>query len=147
MVKPLSLYLVFTCFNTDMVSDFPLLLHAWTDLKYIFLDFVCRKGLPFTKKQSMASSTFWWCLAIRGGKGVIVMVLWCSRLLLIALPCMMGILRHRCELPGNYPVFTVVMVIYTSVRRITHYYLTPNFSNYFIYIWIQVYNLSRRTIG
>ena len=39
------------------------------------------------------------------------------------------------------------MVIYTSVRRIMHYYLTPDFSNYFIYISIKVYNLSRRTIG
>ena len=55
--------------------------------------------------------------------------------------------RHRCELLGNYPVFTVVMVIYTSVWRIMHYYLTPDFSNYFIYISIEVYNLSRRTIG
>ena len=91
MVEPLSLYLVFTCFNPDMVSDFPLLLHAWTDLKSIFLDFVCRKVLPFTKKKSMASSTFWWCLAIRGGKGILGMVLWCSGLLMIALPCMMGI--------------------------------------------------------
>ena len=34
---------------------------------------------------------------------------------------------HRYELPGNYPVFTVVMVISTSVRRIMHYYLTPDF--------------------
>ena len=54
---------------------------------------------------------------------------------------------HRCELPGNYPVFIVVMVIYTYVWRIMHYYLTPNFSNYFIYIFIKVYNLSRRPIG
>ena len=36
--------------------------------------------------------------------------------------------RHRCELPGNYPVFTVVMVIFTSVRRIMHYYFTPQYS-------------------
>ena len=35
--------------------------------------------------------------------------------------------RHRCELPGNYPVFIMVMVIYTSVWKIMHYYLTPNF--------------------
>ena len=64
---------------------------AWTDLKYIFLDFVCRKVLPFTMKKSMASSTFCWCLAIRGGKGILGMVLWCAGLLLIFLPCMMGI--------------------------------------------------------
>ena len=34
---------------------------------------------------------------------------------------------HKCELLGNYPVFTVVMVIYTSVKRIMHYYITPDF--------------------
>ena len=91
MVKPLFWYLVFTCFNPDMVSDFPLLLHAWTDLKSIFLDSVCRKMLPFTKTNSMASSTCWWCLATRGGKGILVMVLWWSELFLIALPFMVGI--------------------------------------------------------
>ena len=74
-----------------MVSDFLLLLHSWTDLKYILLDFVCRKVLPFTEKKSMASSTFWWFLAIRGGKGILRMVLWWSGLLLIDLPVMMGI--------------------------------------------------------
>ena len=59
-----------------MVSDFPLLLHAWTDLQYILLDFVCRKGLQFKKEKSMASSIFCWCLAMRGGKGILGMVLW-----------------------------------------------------------------------
>ena len=48
MVKPLSLYLLFTCFNPYMVSDLPLMLHAWTELKSIYLDLVYRKGLPFT---------------------------------------------------------------------------------------------------
>ena len=56
-------------------------------------------------------------------------------------------LYHRCELPGNYPVFTVVMVIYTFVRRISIITLPPNFFNNFIYISIKVYNLSRRTLG
>ena len=35
--------------------------------------------------------------------------------------------RHRCELPGNYPVFTVVMVIYTFVRRISIITLPSDF--------------------
>ena len=35
--------------------------------------------------------------------------------------------HHRCELPGNYPDFTVVMVIYTFVRRISIITLPPNF--------------------
>ena len=74
-----------------MVWDFPLLLHAWTDLKSTFLDFFCRKVLPFTKKKSMASSTFWWCLDIIWGKGILGTVLWLSGILLIDLPCMMGI--------------------------------------------------------
>ena len=90
MVEPLYLYLIFTCFNPDMVSYLPLLLHAWNDLKYIFLDFVRIKWLPFTKKKSMASSIFYWCLTTRGGKGIFGMALWCSGLLLIALPCIMG---------------------------------------------------------
>ena len=34
---------------------------------------------------------------------------------------------HRCELPGNYPVFTVLMVIYTFVRRISIITLPPDF--------------------
>ena len=34
---------------------------------------------------------------------------------------------HRYELPGNYPVFTVVMVIYTFIRRISIITLPPNF--------------------
>ena len=58
-----------------MVSDFPLLLYAWTDLKYIFLDLVCRKGLAL--KKCMASSTLLWCLATKGCKGIRGMVvLW-----------------------------------------------------------------------
>ena len=91
MVKPLSLYLLLTFFNTDIVSDFPLLLHAWTDLKYILLDLVCREGMPSTKKKYMARSTLWWCLAMVGGNGILGMILWCSGILLIDFPCMMGI--------------------------------------------------------
>ena len=51
--------------------------------------------------------------------------------------------QHRCYLPGNYPIFTVVMAIYTYVRRIMHYYLTPNFSNYIIYISIKTQLLAQ----
>ena len=40
---------------------------------------------------------------------------------------LMGPIEHRCELPGNYPVFTVVMVIYTFVRRISIITLPPDF--------------------
>ena len=32
---------------------------------------------------------------------------------------------HRWELPGNYPVFTVVMVIYHYVERIWRILVTP----------------------
>ena len=38
-----------------------------------------------------------------------------------------SILNHRWELPGNYPVFTVVMVIYHDVERIWKILVTPNF--------------------
>ena len=34
---------------------------------------------------------------------------------------------HRWELPGNYPVFTVVMVIYHYIERIWRIIFTPNF--------------------
>ena len=40
--------------------------------------------------------------------------------------------RHRWELPGNYPVFTVVMVIYHYVERIWIILVTP-FFKYNIY--------------
>ena len=85
-----------------MVSYLPLFLHAWTDLKYIFLDFVCRKVLPFTKKKSMASSTFWWCLDTRGGKGILGMVLWCYGIIMISLTFMMVIW-------GTYMASTLIM--------------------------------------
>ena len=91
MVKSLSLYLIFTCLNPDIVLYFPLLLDAWTDLKYIFLDLVSRKDLPLIKQKSTASSTLWCCLAMRGGKNILGMVLWRSGILLVALTCMMVI--------------------------------------------------------
>ena len=34
---------------------------------------------------------------------------------------------HRCELPDNYPVFVMVMVIYHYVERIWIILITPNF--------------------
>ena len=34
---------------------------------------------------------------------------------------------HRWELPGNYPVFTVVMVIYHYVERIWKILVSPHF--------------------
>ena len=36
-------------------------------------------------------------------------------------------LKHRWELPGNYPVFTVVMAIYHYVERIWRILVTPIF--------------------
>ena len=35
--------------------------------------------------------------------------------------------RHRWELPGNYPDFTVVMVIYHYDERIWRVLVTPNY--------------------
>ena len=74
-----------------MVSDVPLLLHAWTDLKFILPDCVCMKGLPLAKKKPMDISTFWWFLDMRRVKGILRMLLWCSGILMIDLSCMMGI--------------------------------------------------------
>ena len=45
--------------------------------------------------------------------------------------CLVGYLCtgwHRWELPGNYPVLTVVMVIYHYVERILRILVTPSFS-------------------
>ena len=39
-----------------------------------------------------------------------------------------GVVNHIRELPGNYPVFTVVMAIYHYVKIIWRILLTPNFS-------------------
>ena len=63
-------------FRPDFISDFPLLLHDCNELKSIFPDFVCRKGLPFTKKKSSAISTLWWCLSMVGGKVILGILLW-----------------------------------------------------------------------
>ena len=38
-----------------------------------------------------------------------------------------GVVNHIRELPGNYPVFTVVMEIYHYVKIIWRIILTPNF--------------------
>ena len=37
------------------------------------------------------------------------------------------LMHHRWELPGNYPVLTVVMVIYHYVERIWGIIVTPDF--------------------
>ena len=50
----------------------------------------------------MVSSAFWWCLAIRGGKGILGMVLCCSGLLMSASPCMM-------DMWGPYMASTLLM--------------------------------------
>ena len=55
MVKPLSCYFDLTCFRPDIISFPPLLLHACTDLKSIFLDFV---GVYISGHQSV------WCVLI-----------------------------------------------------------------------------------
>ena len=52
-IRDLVIKFFFTCFNLDMVSEFHQLLHARTELKSIFLDFVCRKVLPFTNKNPL----------------------------------------------------------------------------------------------
>ena len=36
-------------------------------------------------------------------------------------------IEHRWELPGNYPLLTVLMVIYHCVERIWRILVTPNF--------------------
>ena len=41
--------------------------------------------------------------------------------------CIVGGYEHRWELPCNYPVFTVVMVIYHYVERIWRILVTPIF--------------------
>ena len=43
------------------------------------------------QKKSVASSILWWCLAMRGGQGILGMVLWCPGLIRTALSCMMDI--------------------------------------------------------
>ena len=120
MSKPLSLYLFFACFNPDMVLNFPLLLHAWTDLKSIFLDFVCRKGLPLTNKKFVDSSTCWWCLDMRRVKGILGVVLWCYVILLIVLPCMIGIL-------GSYMSYALLVLFLVIVQFLIWFFSTDSF--------------------
>ena len=49
----------------------------------------------------------------------------------------MAWLKNRWELPGNYPFFTVVMVIYHYVERIWIILVAPIFN--IIYIIINLY--------
>ena len=42
-------------------------------------------------------------------------------------------MRHRCELPGSYPVFSMVMIIYHYVDRIEEFLLPPLFFSNNIY--------------
>ena len=46
---------------------------------------------------------------------------------LVVTPLVRG--KHMWELPDNYPVFTVVMVIYHYVERIWRITVTSNFFN------------------
>ena len=62
-----------TGFKPEIISVSPLLLHDCTDMKYIFIDLVCRKGLPFTKNKSIYR--LWWYLVMGGGKGFLGIVL------------------------------------------------------------------------
>ena len=91
IVNSLSWYLVLTCFIPDIISYLPLLLHACTDLKSIYPDFVRRKGLPFTEKKSIDISTLWWCLEMVGEKGILGIFFWFSGLIMMDFICMMGI--------------------------------------------------------
>ena len=68
-----------------------MMLHDCNKPKPIFLDFVCRKGIPFTKKKSIAISTFLWCLAMGGGKGTLSIFLWLYGLLMMDLTGMVVI--------------------------------------------------------
>ena len=85
----LSVVVFFIWLKPDSISTYFLMLHACNDLKSIFLYLVCRKGLPFTKKKWYFH--LWWCLDIGGGNGILGIVLWCSGILRMALPCIMGI--------------------------------------------------------
>ena len=67
------------------------MLHDCIDLKSISSDFVCKKGILPTKKKSSAIFTFWWCLEMGGGEGILVIVFWFYALLLISLPLIMSI--------------------------------------------------------
>ena len=49
------------------------------------------------------------------------------------IPVFEASLRHRWKLPGNYPVFTVVMVICHYVERTWIILITPNF-------WYNIYD-------
>ena len=91
MVNPLSWYLALTLKRTDIISDFPLMSHAYTELKYILPGFVCRKGLSFTNKKSIAISTLWRCLETVGGKSILRIIFWYYSILSMYLTCMMGI--------------------------------------------------------
>ena len=122
MVNSLYWYLVFTLFIPDIISDFPLLLHSCTDLKLVFLYFLCRKELPFTKKKFSTISKLWWYFEMGGGSGILSVVFWYSGPLLIALICIMGI----C---GLYMGSSLLIPSMVTRQFILWFFLTASFSN------------------
>ena len=71
--------------------------HACTDLKYIFLGFVCRKGITFTKKIHIYFA-FWWFLEMVGGKAILGILFWFSDLLHMVFLVLCVSLSHRWPL-------------------------------------------------
>ena len=69
--EPPVIVFFLTFFKPWIISVLHFLLHACTDMKYIYTDLVFRKGIIFTNKKAMDIYTLWWCLEMGGGKGII----------------------------------------------------------------------------
>ena len=83
------------------------------------------KLLPKFMEVCLAYSwTYFFARSVTSGSLLLGKFLWV---------CIWGSWYHRWELPGNYPVFTVVMLIYHYVERIWRIIVTPNLL-YNIYI-------------
>ena len=108
MVNPLYFYLALTCFSPYMISNVYLLLHTSTGLKSIFTYFVCKKRASIYKEKYIAIYILWWCFEMRGGMGILIL-LWCSSLPIMDMPCMMGI----C---GTY-IYSALFISYMFIGK------------------------------
>ena len=89
MAKHLSRYLALTFFRTYIISDLPLLLHVCIDLKSILHNFVCSKGIPYTKENPIDIFMLWCYFSMVVDKGILGIVLWCSGLYMVTFHFMM----------------------------------------------------------
>ena len=81
--KPLSINHLISFPNLVSISLHPRPLHCCIDISLFFEDFVCRYGLPSTKKKSMSMLSNRWCSNKTGGNWTIGICCCCLGVFLV----------------------------------------------------------------